>query len=144
MIGATWNSRSLARPGRKQAIADFILDHKIEFIGLQETKKETIDSSFLKYIAGNYDFNWFSLPAKGTAGGILVGFRSDLFDVISFSAKDFCVISTVKSISDNFIWQLVVVYGSSYPEHKLEFITELHDVMEASSFPTLVVVILTL
>ena len=103
MIGATWNSRSLARPGRKQAIADFIHDHKVEFIGFQETKKEIIDPSFLNYIAGNFDFNWFSLPAKKTAGGILVGFRTDLFEVISFSAKELCVVSIVRSISDNFI-----------------------------------------
>jgi hypothetical protein len=39
MIGATWNTRSLGHPGRKQAITNFILDHKIEFIGFQETKK---------------------------------------------------------------------------------------------------------
>jgi hypothetical protein len=33
MIGATWNIRNLGCPGHKQAIINYILDHKIEFIG---------------------------------------------------------------------------------------------------------------
>jgi hypothetical protein len=70
MIGATWNIRSLAKPGRKQAIIDFMSEHKIEFIGFQETKKEIIHPGFLKSISGRFEFNWFSLPAKKTAGGI--------------------------------------------------------------------------
>jgi exonuclease III len=138
MIGATWNIRSLGRPGRKQAITEFIAEHKIEFIGFQETKKEKIDPSFLSVISGSFSFTWFSLPAKRTAGGILVGFRDDLFDIIDFTAKKYCVIAVVKSKADNFVWQWVVVYGSAYAEYKLEFIAELHDVMEATSVPTLI------
>jgi hypothetical protein len=32
----------------------------------------------------------------------------------------------------------VVVYGSAYPDQKVEFITELHDVMETTTVPTLI------
>jgi hypothetical protein len=30
---------------------------------------------------------------------------------------------------DNFSWKLVVVYGSPYEEHKVEFIDELHSIL---------------
>jgi hypothetical protein len=52
MIGETWKIRSLAKQGQKQAIIDFMSEHKIEFIGLHETKKEIIDPDFLKSISG--------------------------------------------------------------------------------------------
>jgi hypothetical protein len=78
------------------------------------------------------------LPAKKTARDILVGFRDDLFEIISFLAKYFCVYAILKNKIDNFIYQSVMVYGSPYHEHKLEFIAELHDVMENSTIPTLI------
>jgi hypothetical protein len=112
--------------------------HKIEFIVFQETKQEKIDPSFLRAIAGRSEFNWFSLPAKKTVGGILVGFRDDLFEIISFSARNFSVSALVRNKNDNFIWKYVVVYGSAYPDQKVEFITELHDVMETTTVPTLI------
>jgi exonuclease III len=79
MIGTTWNIRSLAKPGRKKAIADFIQTHRVDFICLQETKREIIETSYLDFIYGNFPFVWNYLPAKNTAGGILVGFRDDIF-----------------------------------------------------------------
>lgn len=54
---------------------------KLDFVGFQETKKENFGNSILKYI--NKDFIWHALPAKGTAGGILVGVNERKFDVIA-------------------------------------------------------------
>ncbi|KAE8798649.1 Ent-copalyl diphosphate synthase 1, chloroplastic [Hordeum vulgare] len=34
-----------------------------------------------------------------------------------------------------FVWQFVVIYGTSYNEHKMEFIAELHEVTSNSSYP---------
>ena len=47
MIGATWNSRSLARPGRKQAIADFILDQKLNLLAFKKLKGKLLTLVFL-------------------------------------------------------------------------------------------------
>jgi hypothetical protein len=41
-------------------------------------------------------------------------------------------------LDDGFIWQLIVVYGSTYAEFKLDFIAELHLVMEQCLFPSLI------
>jgi hypothetical protein len=43
------------------------------------------------------------LTARGTVGGILVGFKSSLFEVISWQASQYCAISIVKNIVDDFI-----------------------------------------
>ena len=83
MIGAIWNIRGTGKAGHKQALADLILDHKLEFVGILETKTKKISSQFLDYIAGSRDFSWVQLPANKTAGGILVGLRNDLFDIVS-------------------------------------------------------------
>jgi hypothetical protein len=32
---------------------------------------------------------WNFVPAKGTAGGILVGFKNDVFEIISWQAFEF-------------------------------------------------------
>ena len=83
MIGAIWNIRGTGKAGHKQALADLILDHKLEFVGILETKTKKISSQFLDYIAGSRDFSWVHLPANKTAGDILVGLRNDLFDIVS-------------------------------------------------------------
>lgn len=47
------------------------------------------------------------------------------------------MIATVKNIKDGFVWHLVVIYGTAYNEYKVEFIAELHDILEDSSYPIL-------
>jgi hypothetical protein len=91
MIGCFWNPRGFGKPGRSKSIGDVLQNNKIDFVGFQETKKEQISNSFLKAISGPHDFKWNYLPAKGTAGGILVGFKTDLFEVLSYNLHSYCV-----------------------------------------------------
>lgn len=50
MIGAFWNVRGLNKEGRLQCLTDFVNDNKLDFVGIQETKKESFNESFLKYV----------------------------------------------------------------------------------------------
>jgi exonuclease III len=84
IIGGSWNIRSISKKGRSQALADSITEHRFDFIGLQEMKKEKIDLYFLNFVAGNIPYNWVTLPARKTAGGILVGIRNDRLDIICY------------------------------------------------------------
>ena len=90
--------------------------------------------SFLNYISGSWDFSWLELPANKTAGGILVGFRDDLFDVISHECHKYCLSVVVLDKRENFVWQLVIVYGTAYFEFKMEFIAELHEIILMESY----------
>jgi hypothetical protein len=59
----------------------------------------------------------------------------------SWQPFNFSAALLVRNLRDNFIWKLIVVYGSAYDEHKLDFLNELHLVMGMWQGPTLVGVI---
>lgn len=107
----------------------------MDFVGFSETKKENIDSKLLDRIAGNKNFVWHQLPARGTAGGVLVGINGDLFEIVGFVNQEFCVTATVRNKTDKSIWQFVAIYGTAYNERKMDFIANLHEVMEKASYP---------
>jgi hypothetical protein len=91
----------------------------LNYIGLHETKKEKFTKSFLKNILGNMNFEWNFMPAVDTAGGILVGVNSDVFEVTSWEIKSFFVSIVVKiKKSSGIIVRLTKVYGSPYEEGK--------------------------
>jgi exonuclease III len=83
MIYASWNIRGIQAEGRKTAIIDTFSRIKPNIIGFQETKKGSVLDSYLKSLVANRLFSWFSLPAKVSVGGILVGVDLDMFDIIS-------------------------------------------------------------
>jgi hypothetical protein len=86
----------------------------------------------------NRNFNWNFIPAKGTAGGILLGCKPSVLEVLCWQGFNFCSVALVKNQGDKMVWKLIVVYGSSYEETKRDFIAELHMVMDGWFGPTLV------
>ena len=136
MLGAFWNIRGLNKSGRLECLKDFIDTNKLDFVGIQETKKSSFHESF--FAAMSHDFSWNYLPAEGTAGGILVGFRTSRIEVLSWKLNNFSVSVSIRNSADNFCWRLIVVYGSAYEHNKQEFIDELHTVVDDWDGPTLV------
>jgi exonuclease III len=136
MIGALWNVRGLNKEGWLQCITDFVSDNKLDFVGFQETKKDNFQDYFLNYV--HRDFNWKYLLAEGTAGGILFGFNERKFDVLAWQLGKYSVASTVRNCLDNFTWRLISLYGSPYNEGKVEFITDLGNLLENWDGPTVV------
>jgi hypothetical protein len=51
---------------------------------------------------------------------------------------EFCVSVMVKNCSDNFVWRLIVVYGSPHEEGKLRFIQELGAFLDNWEGPTVI------
>lgn len=138
MIGLFWNIRGLNKPGKALCVSEILANYKVDFVGLQEIKKENFTDGCLRTIAGSLSLTWFYLPAAGTAGGILLGFKEGLFQILGFTSYKYCASALIKNIKDDVSWQLIVVYGSAYAEFKMEFITELHQVLEISTVPTLI------
>lgn len=68
------------------------------------------------------------MPAVGTAGGILVGVRDNLFEVVSWDIHKYSITCFLKNRSNASVWRFIYVYGSTYDEFKLDFINELHNV----------------
>jgi hypothetical protein len=91
MICAFWNSRSIFTPSRKKFIDDNLVPLQLDYVGFQETKRRVLVTS-LRNLLGNRNFSWNHLPAAGSAGGILVGVNSDLFDIIAWEIKNFLLV----------------------------------------------------
>jgi exonuclease III len=50
MIGALWNIRGLNKTCRIKYLSDFISNNKLDFIGIQETKKSEFSDQFLSLL----------------------------------------------------------------------------------------------
>jgi exonuclease III len=131
MKGIIWNIRGLNQPGRKLCLEQLIRDHRLDFVGVQETKKEDFSLVFLKILSCPVNFSWQFLPANKTASGILLGVRDDSFRIAGVSVLKSSVNVILRDDRSNFSWRLCVVYGSPYEEGKADFIDELHVVLSS-------------
>lgn len=125
----------LNQRGKLQCIADFVNENKLDFVGLQETKKDSFNDSFLAQV--HKEFVWDYLPVEGTAGGILIGLNGNKFEALAWRKTKSCVAFMIRNVVDKFVWRFVSVYGSSYEEGEANFIQELHEVTDYWSRPTL-------
>jgi exonuclease III len=137
MKGIVWNIRGLNHPGRKLCL-DIIKNNRVDFVGIQETKKEKFHLSFLKNLTNPTAFSWNFLPAIGTAGGILLGTGDDALIVNNFSKHTFSVSCVLQEKVQHFSWKLIIVYGPVFDDKKVEFIDELHHIMSGWQGPVLV------
>jgi hypothetical protein len=67
-----------------------------------------------------------------------MGFKEEKFNVVSFSSGPSYVSDVIINKFDKFKWRFVGVYGTAYADHKLDFFSELHDLMEDNSLPILI------
>ena len=93
VVGFIWNSRGLNRADKLERVHDLYKDHHPDFIAFSETKKEDFTPSQLKKLDPHDVFEWHWLPAKKTAGGILVGIHVDSFEVLSWHNHVLCLLS---------------------------------------------------
>jgi hypothetical protein len=84
------------------------------------------------------NFSWKFVPSNGTAGGILVGFKSSMFDILGWQEFKYCGVARIRNQGDGFEWRMISVYGSPYDETKHEFIEKLHVVMNEWQGPILI------
>jgi hypothetical protein len=82
MRGIFWNIRGLNNLGRNLCLGNLIRSNRIDFIGIQETKKDSFHPSFLKNLTTPAVFKWDFLPANGTVGRILLRVREDTMDLL--------------------------------------------------------------
>ena len=132
MTGLIWNCQGLGRSSKFEFLRELIRDEKVDFIGLQETKKNHFKESLLSSLAGNNLFAWFSSPPNGRSGGLLVGFNYEVFDVREHGAGEFMIRTLVLHKEKNIIWNFANVYGAAQKEHKSRFLSELFVVCSRS------------
>ena len=103
MIGLLWNIRGLGKLERVPALVSRIKDSHAGFVGIMETKKNSLSVGFLKTLSSNVLFSWHHLEAKGSAGGILVGSNMDIFNMVVGDVLKFSVSVMLTNKANGFV-----------------------------------------
>jgi hypothetical protein len=74
MIGVIWNCQGLVKPGKFEFLKELITKHKVDFIGLQETKRKEFDQRWFEALNPQKNLSGFLLPLEVD----LVGFWLEL------------------------------------------------------------------
>jgi exonuclease III len=69
-----WNIRGFGRRGRRTLLKDYLRDHKIDIVILQETIKQDFTDLELRSLEIGDKFFWCWLRPTGTPGGCLWAF----------------------------------------------------------------------
>lgn len=75
----SYNVRGLGRGVKWAAVRRVIKKENVDFICLQETKKESIDKGMCQAIWGSADVSWELQPATNSAGGIRCMWNNNAF-----------------------------------------------------------------
>ena len=118
MIGLIWNCRGVSKKGMSTFIKELLYDYHVDFVGLQETIKKNYSDKFFRQIDPGKAFSWHWLPAFGTAGGILIGVKDSLMEIIGCQNFKSCFTVVIRNLVDKVVWRLGVVYGSPYEDGK--------------------------
>jgi hypothetical protein len=64
MIGVIWNCQGLVKAGKFEFLQELITKYKVDFIGLQETKKKIFEQSWFEALNPQKNFTWISSPLR--------------------------------------------------------------------------------
>jgi exonuclease III len=137
MIGIIWNCRGVAKKGLSTFIKELIWDHKVDFIGLQETMKQSYTDKFFRKIDNNSDFSWVWIPSNGKSGGMLSGIRKDRFEIENCETGEFMIIANIFDKMCKKHWSLGNVYGPAQDDLKEKFLAELSRMCFKAKHPLL-------
>lgn len=81
----------------------------------------------LSSILGIKNIDWISSSAEGTAGGMLIGWKTELFEINQIEYGGFSFSVRVRNKQDSSHWWLSCIYGPSIHSNKEDFWIELND-----------------
>ena len=120
-----WNVRGLNSPARRNVVRLFIQSANTAIVCLQESKLETVDQNTVTQTLGAGFDGFDYLPADGTRGGVIIGWRSDMVTLSSFQKGEFTISANVRAMADDAQWYITSVYGPQLEADKVRFISEL-------------------
>jgi hypothetical protein len=77
------------------------------------------------------------LPPKGRSGWLLVGFNTDIFDIISQDISEFMITCLIHHKFKNISWNFINVYGAVHIENKDKFLCEFSSICSKCKGPTI-------
>jgi hypothetical protein len=82
-------------------LRDLLQQHKIDIVNIQETKKEIFKDRILFNLSYQIT-NWYTLPAIGRSGGILLGVNSSKLEIIDCKILRFSITILLKNRDSGF------------------------------------------
>jgi len=132
-----WNVRGLNDVARRSVLRNLIIAQRPSLICIQETKLSAIcNATAIEFLGPAYDYVY--LPAVGVARGIALAWDREVWETSEISMGRFCVLAGLQRLGalPN-LWRFVGVYGPQQDEEKMEFLSELSQLMISSPGPWL-------
>lgn len=117
----SWNVKGLGGVEKCRKVKECVEKHKLDIVGLQETKKEVLTSRLLGSVVGKDLFEWCGLPANGTVGGIVCVWNPVTVRKVREIIGNFSVSILLKDSQLGVEWLFTGVYGPPYCTIRLEF-----------------------
>lgn len=84
-------------------------------------KKNVVCRKRLASFWGLRGKDYIFVPAKRAAGGLLIGWKSDFFNMKAVEYGSFSITAQLLAKNDGFVWWLNCIYGPSTREGKKDF-----------------------
>lgn len=99
------NVRGIGRLSKRFIVKDFLHLHYADICCLQETKLEMIQPAIWRDIGGTSLDKFVFISAKGSTGGIVIGWNSALLTGALVQVGEFSVTVDFVAKKDNFRWR---------------------------------------
>jgi len=117
-----WNIRGINADEKWTSLRNKIIECKCDIVTIQETKRESFDSTYIrKFCPNNFDSFCF-LPSLGASGGILVVWKSSTFTGNMVFQNRFSISVEFISTHNNDRWVLTSIYAPCDDEGKAVFL----------------------
>ena len=87
-------------------LKNILRDWSCNLVCIQETKLEEVQLFDIRCIGGNQSMDFVTLKAQGSAGGIIVMWDKNFFNLVSSSCGDFLLLASSK-------WRVVTLSAPS-------------------------------
>lgn len=133
-----WNVCGLNSRARRDVVREFVVQHRVSVLCVQETKVANFTVPMLHGLTGSC-FDYMCLPAVGASGGALVAWRRDLWGMSQPVVRSFSLTLKLRPLDwDGIEWWLTNVYGPANRVDKPAFLTEIRDTRAAHPGPWLI------
>lgn len=120
-----WNVRGLNGRARRDSVREFVSQEHASIVCLQETKLQVVSVAIASEILGTM-FDYVVLPSLGAAGGIMLGWRTDMWSISGVRVDHFSLSALLTNVASNSDpWWITIVYGPQLQAEKQLFLGEL-------------------
>jgi exonuclease III len=134
MRAAGWNMRGFGWSGRKTQVKEFVRKENLDIIFLQETLRQDFTDQELRSLVNGELFHWHWRSAVGRSGGMLMGIRDDVFEVGVIDQGSIFLSAILYHRESEFKFEMIGVYGPADHTRSIQFLVDLENKVQRSSF----------